>query len=185
MVSEARPSTLCHVTVIERGSLGAIMHWTDFTRRAVVGLVVIAIPISQAHATSAAPKRVIAMERVVGIGGFFFRAKDPKALARWYKDNLGILLAPESYDTKPWRTDAGTTVFAPYPKNSPEFGDSTHDWIINFRVRDLDKMAAQLRANGIAVKIDPQVYPNGRFAKLHDPEGNPIQLWQPGGEDRG
>ena len=47
------------------------------------------------------------------------------------------------------------------------------------------KMAAQLRANGIVVKIDPQVYPNGRFAKLHDPEGNPIQLWQPGGEDRG
>src|ERR1700687_5983620 len=52
-------------------------------------------------------------------------------------------------------------------------------WMLNFRVRDLDKMAAQLRAAGIAVEIDPQSYPNGRFASLHDPEGNPIQLWQP------
>jgi predicted enzyme related to lactoylglutathione lyase len=50
--------------------------------------------------------------------------------------------------------------------------------MINFRIRDLDKMAAQLRAAGIEVKIDPQTYPNGRFARLHDPEGNPIQLWQ-------
>src|SRR5713101_1685002 len=52
-------------------------------------------------------------------------------------------------------------------------------WMLNFRIRDLDKMAAQLRAAGIAVEIDPQSYPNGRFASPHDPEGNPIQLWQP------
>ena len=58
-------------------------------------------------------------------------------------------------------------------------------WMINFRVRSLDKMAAQLRANGVAVEVDPEVYPNGRFAKLSDPEGNPIQLWEPGGVDRG
>ncbi len=51
--------------------------------------------------------------------------------------------------------------------------------MLNFRVRDLKKMAAQLRAAGIAVEIDPQSYPNGGFASLHDPEGNPIQLWQP------
>jgi glyoxylase I family protein len=51
--------------------------------------------------------------------------------------------------------------------------------MVNFRVRDLDRMAAQLRAAGIEVKIDPQSYPNGGFARLHDPEGNPIELWQP------
>jgi predicted enzyme related to lactoylglutathione lyase len=51
-------------------------------------------------------------------------------------------------------------------------------WMVNFRVRDLDKMAAQLRAAGIAIKIDPESYPNGRFARIHDPEGNPIELWQ-------
>ena len=57
--------------------------------------------------------------------------------------------------------------------------------MINFRVRDLDKMVAQLRDRGIAVEVDSEVYPNGRFARLADPEGNPIQLWQPGGKDRG
>jgi len=55
--------------------------------------------------------------------------------------------------------------------------------MINFRVRDLDKMVAQLRERGIAVEVDSEVYPNGRFARLSDPEGNPIQLWQPGGKD--
>ncbi len=53
--------------------------------------------------------------------------------------------------------------------------------MVNFRVRDLDRMAAQLRAAGIAVKMDPESYPNGRFARLHDPEGNPTELWQPAG----
>lgn len=57
--------------------------------------------------------------------------------------------------------------------------------MINFRVRDLDAMGKQLTAKGIKVEIDPETYPNGRFAKLNDPEGNPIQLWQPGGKDPG
>ena len=116
------------------------------------------------------------MERVQGIGGFFFRAKDPKKLALWYEANLGVTQTPGNYDDQPWRTEAGTTIFAPFQEDTTYFG---------FRVRDLDKMAAQLRANGIAVEVDPEVYPNGRFAKLSDPEGNPIQLWQPGGKDRG
>jgi hypothetical protein len=53
----------------------------------------------------------------------------------------------------------------------------------NFRVRDLDAIAAQLQAAGIAIEVDAQQYPNGRFARLHDPEGNPIELWQPAGRD--
>ena len=125
------------------------------------------------------------MERVLGIGGFFFRAKEPKALAQWYERNLGIEPVPQSYGGPTWRTDAGTTVFAPFPKDTTYFGEPTQQWMINFRVRDLDKMAAQLRANGIVVEVDPQAYPNGRFAKLLDPEGNPIQLWQPDGSDAG
>ena len=72
-----------------------------------------------------------------------------------------------------------TTAFAPFKETSDYFGDASKSWMVNFRVRDLDKIAAQLQAAGIAVKIDPQSYPNGRFARLHDPEGNPIELWQP------
>ncbi len=125
------------------------------------------------------------MERVLGIGGFFFRARDPKALAKWYLDNLGVKMIPEDYDTAPWRQEAGTTAFAPFKNDTDYFGDWRLQWMINFRVRSLDKMAAQLRAKGVAIEVDPETYPNGRFAKMNDPEGNPIQLWEPGGKDPG
>ncbi len=109
------------------------------------------------------------MEKVTGIGGFFLR---------WYQQHLGIALTPTSYEDPVWQQEAGPTVFSPFLETTDYFEDSSKVWMINFRIRDLDKMAAQLRAAGIEVKIDPQTYPNGRFARLHDPEGNPIQLWQ-------
>jgi glyoxylase I family protein len=120
------------------------------------------------------------MEKVTGIGGFFFRAKDPKVLGSWYQQHLGISLTPAS---SVWQQEAGPTAFAPFSETSDYFGDAQKVWMLNFRVRDLDKMAAQLQAAGIAVKIDPQSYPYGRFARLHDPEGNPIELWQPKAPD--
>jgi len=123
------------------------------------------------------------MEKVTGIGRFFFRAKDPKALALWYEQHLGILPIPASYGETGWPQEAGPTAFAPFKEASGYFGDPQKDWMLNFRVRDLDKMAAQLQAAGIEVKIDPQSYPNGRFGRLHDPEGNPIELWQPKAAD--
>jgi glyoxylase I family protein len=121
------------------------------------------------------------MEKVTGIGGLFFRAHDPAALGRWYQQHLGVSLTPSSYEEPVWHQEAGPTVFSPFPETSDYFGDAHKLWMVNFRVRDLDKMAVQLRAAGIAVKIDPQSYPNGRFARLHDPEGNPIELWEPAG----
>jgi len=121
------------------------------------------------------------MEKVTGIGGFFFRAKDPKALGLWYQQHLGISLIPTSSGESPWQQEAGPTAFAPFKETTGYFGDTTKVWMLNFRVRDLDKMAAQLQAAGIEVKMDPQSYPNGRFARVHDPEGNPIELWQPAG----
>jgi predicted enzyme related to lactoylglutathione lyase len=119
------------------------------------------------------------MEKVTGIGGFFFRAKDPKALGLWYEQHLGISTIPTTNEEHGWQQEAGPTAFAPFPETSKYFGDAQKVWMLNLRVRDLDKMAAQLQAAGIAVKIDPQSYPYGRFARLHDPEGNPIELWQP------
>lgn len=119
------------------------------------------------------------MERVTGIGGLFFRSQDPEALAGWYEEHLGVLRVPTSYDAMPWQQEAGPTAFAPFDESTDYFGSPDKVWVINFRVRDLDAMVEQLRAAGIAVDVDTETYPNGRFASLKDPEGNPIQLWQP------
>jgi glyoxylase I family protein len=119
------------------------------------------------------------MERVTGIGGFFFRARDPEGLAAWYEERLGVTGVPQSYGSEVWRQQEGATVFAPFPQDSQMIGPPEHTWMINFRVDDLDTMVDQLRQAGEPVEVDPQRYPNGRFAELSDPEGNRIQLWQP------
>jgi len=123
------------------------------------------------------------MEKVLGIGGFFFRARDPRALAEWYRQHLGVDLVPDNYDDPPWQQQAGPTAFAPFPEDTNYFGDPSKQWMINFRVANLDAMVAQLKAAGVPVEIDPVPYPNGRFARVHDPEGNPIELWEPEGRD--
>jgi predicted enzyme related to lactoylglutathione lyase len=155
----------------------------DVSRRTAIGMMAAAAAAVRAGATSDAKAEEPAMEKVQGIGGFFFRAKDPDKLAKWYEDHLGVMRVPSNYGGKAWHTEAGTTVFAPFKESTTYFGDMRLQWMLNFRVGNLDRMAAQLRAAGIAVEIDPETYPNGRFAKLNDPEGNPIQLWQP--EDGG
>lgn len=120
------------------------------------------------------------METVTGFGGFFFRADDPAALAEWYRDHLGIDPVPGDYDTPCWTQEAGATVFAPFEKVTDYFGNREKQFMLNFRVRNLDAMIAQLEEAGIAVRRDPDSpYPNGSFAWLNDPEGNPIELWQP------
>lgn len=121
------------------------------------------------------------MERVTGIGGLFFRAGDSDSLGRWYAEHLGVDPAPESYEESSWRQEAGPTVFAPLPADSPHFRH--RPWAVNFRVRDLEAMVAQLRAGGVRVEVHETDYPNGRFAELADPEGNPVQLWEPAGAD--
>lgn len=118
-------------------------------------------------------------ERVLGIGGFFFRSADPKALAQWYQLHLGIDPVPTAQGQPVWEQAAGPTAFAPFPTDTKYFGSQQQAWMINFRVRSLDAMVAQLQKAGIEVKVDPGKYPNGRFARLHDPDGNPIELWEP------
>jgi len=123
------------------------------------------------------------MEKVNGIGGLFIRARDPKSLGLWYQQHLGVTLTPSSYDEQPWQQEAGPSGLGMFPEDTDYFGDRKQQWMVNFRVPDLDAMVAQLRAAGITVEIDAQAYPNGRFARLYDPEGNPIELWQPAGKD--
>jgi predicted enzyme related to lactoylglutathione lyase len=124
------------------------------------------------------------VQRVTGIGGVFFRADDPDALTLWYAEHLGVAPPPATYDDRSWEQQAGPTVFAAFPADSEHFVRSQQQWAINFRVSDLDAMVAQLRKAGISVDVHAEDYPNGRFADLLDPEGNPVQLWEPAGADK-
>ncbi|WP_420141347.1 VOC family protein [Sphingomonas sp.] len=114
---------------------------------------------------------------VTGIGGFFFRAKDPEALGAWYKDVLGVGGGADSWV---WRQEAGPTVFAPFRADTTYFA-ADKPFMLNLRVADLDALTATLAAKGIEVTTDPDwdAPETGRFARIHDPEGNPIELWQP------
>ena len=119
------------------------------------------------------------MEKVTGIGGFFFRAKDHKALAEWYERHLGVSRVPTGPGMEPWEQEAGVTAFSPFKSDSTYFGDPGKNWMLNFRVRSMDAMVAQLRAAKIEVS-DPVAYEGmGKFSRLKDPEGNPIELWEP------
>lgn len=116
------------------------------------------------------------MERVLGIGGHFVRAEDPTALRDWYRDCLGLETDPHGL----WQQDAGPTVFAAFEADTDYFGSRQQQTMLNFRVRDLDAMLAQLRARGAAVDDETQEMDGvGRFGWVTDPEGTRIELWQP------
>ena len=114
------------------------------------------------------------MARVTGIGGLFFRAHDPAALTAWYETHL--LPGVAAFD---WRQDAGQTVFSPFRMDSDYF-PADRQYMLNLRVEGLDDLIATLRAAGIAVETRAEWDGDyGTFARIHDPEGNPIELWQP------
>ncbi|MEU2423638.1 VOC family protein [Streptomyces sp. NPDC007851] len=116
------------------------------------------------------------MERVLGIGGYFLRAADPTALNAWYRDCLGL----DADDHGLWRQETGPTVFATFESGTGYFGSPSQRTMLNFRVRDLDAMLAQLRARGADVAGETQEMAGvGRFGWVTDPEGNRIELWQP------
>jgi predicted enzyme related to lactoylglutathione lyase len=116
------------------------------------------------------------MERVVGIGGHFVRAADPAALNAWYRECLGL----DADEQGEWQQEAGPTVFAAFESDTGYFGSRTQQTMLNFRVRDLDAMLAQLRGKGADVdEATHEVEGIGRFGWVTDPEGNRIELWQP------
>ena len=114
------------------------------------------------------------MAAITGIGGFFFRARDPDALAAWYAAHFAIPAGGA-----PWEQSAGPTVFAPFRQDSDYF-PADKGWMLNLRCDDLAATITNLAAAGIAVEVRAEWDGEwGRFARLHDPEGNPIELWQP------
>jgi catechol 2,3-dioxygenase-like lactoylglutathione lyase family enzyme len=115
------------------------------------------------------------MEHVLGIGGHFMRSANPGALGAWYRDCLGL----DADETGLWQQEAGPTVFATFESDTDYFGSRTQQVMLNFRVRDLDAMLAQVRAKGAIVEGPEDMEGVGRFGWVTDPEGNRIELWQP------
>jgi predicted enzyme related to lactoylglutathione lyase len=119
---------------------------------------------------------------VLAIGGLFFRAKDPERLAAWYRDHLNVgpgCVAEGEPDEHSWKTEGGPVVFCPFPSDSDYF-EADKAFMLNFRVSDLAALIEQLESDGVAVTTKPEwEHPDiGRFARIHDPEGNPIELWE-------
>jgi predicted enzyme related to lactoylglutathione lyase len=122
---------------------------------------------------------------VLGLGGLFFRARDPDALNAWYRTHLAIgagCAADGAGDASEWywQAQGGPTVFAPF-KDTTDYFAADKQWMLNLRVSDIDALIASLSVAGIAVRTEADWdHPDtGRFARIHDPEGNAIELWQP------
>jgi catechol 2,3-dioxygenase-like lactoylglutathione lyase family enzyme len=122
---------------------------------------------------------------VLGIGGFFFRSRDPEALSAWYREHLNVgpgcvAIEGATPDEWSWQTEGGPVVFTPFEATSDYFA-ADKQFMLNLRVSGLDGLLQQLAAAGVAITTKPEwdVPGVGRFARIHDPEGNAIELWEP------
>ena len=122
------------------------------------------------------------MKRVTGIGGVFFKAKDPEKLREWYRVHLGIESESWGFSFQ-WQDDpqpdGGTTAWSIFPDDTKYFEPSAKQFMINFRVEDLDALLTQLQAEGVEVPAKGEASEFGKFSWLMDPEGNRVELWQP------
>ncbi len=124
------------------------------------------------------------MKRVTGIGGIFFKSRDPKALGAWYRTHLGIEVEEWGGTAFRWKgpdnpEGVGTTVWSPFAAETSYFAPSTASFMINYRVEDLHVLLAVLRAEGVQVGEKVEESEHGKFSWIMDPDGNKIELWQP------
>jgi len=123
------------------------------------------------------------MKRVTGIGGIFFKCKDPDKIKEWYKTHLG--LNTDEYGANfEWRqasdsTKKGSTQWSPMNDSTKYFKPSTKDFMINYIVEDLDALVLELKKEGVTIVDNIETYDYGKFVHILDPEGNKIELWQP------
>jgi predicted enzyme related to lactoylglutathione lyase len=121
--------------------------------------------------------------KVTGIGGIFFKSKDPKKLREWYKANLG--LATNQYGCVfEWRQALdkdrkGFSQWSPFSEKTKYFEPSTKEFMINYRVADMERLLAQLRKDGVTITESVQSAEYGKFVHIMDLEGNKIELWEP------
>ena len=124
------------------------------------------------------------MKRVTGIGGIFFQSADPVRLGAWYRDHLGLALTDWGGVIFPWGgTDSpsGMTIWSPFAADTDYMAPGTANFMVNFRVDDLDALLAALRAEGCQVLDKTEQSEQGKFGWVIDPEGNKVELWQPSG----
>ncbi|MHA2027947.1 MAG: VOC family protein [Candidatus Kariarchaeaceae archaeon] len=124
---------------------------------------------------------------IIGIGGIFFKSKNPNSLQKWYEDKLGFSVQVPYDDTDTaitfkWKTFDGenhNTVWAPWPQDATYFEPSKSSWMINYVVRDMEVLIGKLQSDGIEVSDEIKTYSYGKFGWAMDPEGNKIEFWEP------
>ena len=123
------------------------------------------------------------MKRVTGLGGIFFKCKDPEAMKKWYRDHLGI--QSDKYGgvfrwRKPQAPDkTGYTSWSPFKEDTKYFDPSQKEFMFNYRVENLEKLLELLKEEGVTVVGEIETYEYGKFGWIMDPEGNKIELWEP------
>ncbi len=128
-------------------------------------------------------KKQIKMKRVTGIGGVFFKCNDPEKIKQWYKTHLGF--DTDQYGAKfEWREDEdstkkGSTIWSPFPEKTKYFEPSSRDFMINYRVENLEALVEELKKEGVTVLDKIEAYDYGKFVHILDVEGNKIELWEP------
>jgi predicted enzyme related to lactoylglutathione lyase len=127
--------------------------------------------------------KAIKMKKVTGIGGIFFKCKDPKKMTEWYQKNLGLNTNPYGA-TFEWyegddSTKKGQTQWAPFAETTKYFEPSTKDFMINYRVENLEALAEELKKNGVTIVDTIETVDYGKFLHILDGEGNKVQLWEP------
>ncbi|MCB0569843.1 MAG: VOC family protein [Phaeodactylibacter sp.] len=125
------------------------------------------------------------MKRVTGIGGLFFKAKDPKALQAWYEKHLGLPVTPDGYIVFEWgrQGEMGHTVWSAFPEHTTYYAPSDKPFMFNYRVENLAGLLNVLREEGVEVVGEIEAYDYGKFGWIMDPEGNKIELWEPNDEE--
>lgn len=128
------------------------------------------------------------MKRVTGIGGVFFRSKDPPTMNAWYKKHLGLPVGDDGSTTFRWREAdephrPGVTAWAAFEAGTEYFGKPTQQWMVNYRVDDLDALLEGLQHAGVEIVPHREEYVYGKFAWIVDPDGNRVELWEPPREE--
>ena len=128
------------------------------------------------------------MKRVTGIGGIFFRAKDPEATRNWYQKHLGLNMDPSYGTSFEWRhagdgDQKGYTAWSPFAADTDYFGDASQQYMVNYRVADLEALIVTLRDEGVEIAGEIKTFDYGKFAHVVGPDGHRIELWEPNDEE--